>query len=144
MYIVKVNKDRPDFGVFIDLLYDQNRNVDTDGNCQFPSDRSWTELYIADRESNDSSVSAYVPEEYLDEDEDGEIICKEYIFHVNSDDSKIEEKVAIYLYIFCGEYIKMNGKELTNSEIVDLKQKYKKSIERANKSFHHNSSKHNT
>lgn len=139
MYIVKVNKGGPDFGVFIDLLYDQNRNVDTDGNCRFPTDISWTELYISDRESNDSCVSAYVPEQYLDEDEDGEIICKEHIFHINSDDSKIEEKLAIYLYLYCGEYIKTNAKKLTNSEIVGLKLKHKESIERANKSFHHNS-----
>lgn len=53
MYRVSINGNRPDFRVFIDLLYGVNRNVDTDGDSVAVNSRVWSYLYIADRESDD-------------------------------------------------------------------------------------------
>ena len=57
MFIVKVNQSRPDFRVFIDLLYGYGHNVDTDGDSFRPESREWKYLYIKDRESDEPPVS---------------------------------------------------------------------------------------
>ena len=56
MYRVTVDRDRPDFRVFIDLLYGADRNVDTEGNSIPVNSRTWTYLYIKDRESDEPSM----------------------------------------------------------------------------------------
>ena len=49
MHTISVIGDRPDFRVFVDLLFGAEHNVDSDGNsCPFNS-RAWTCLYISDR-----------------------------------------------------------------------------------------------
>ena len=62
MHTVKVDRDRPDFRAFIDLLYRPNRNVDTDGDSNPVSSRKWSFLYVADRESDDPSVDIHASE----------------------------------------------------------------------------------
>ena len=57
MFIVKVNQSRPDFRVFIDLLYGYGHYVDTDGDSFRPESREWKYLYNKDRESDEPPVS---------------------------------------------------------------------------------------
>ena len=57
MYKVRITNARPDFRVFIDLLYNRARDVDTDGDSEPANSRNWTNLYIKDRESNDSAIN---------------------------------------------------------------------------------------
>ena len=52
MYRVTIIKDRPDFRVFIDLLFGAHRNVDTDGDSNPVNSRTWSYLYITDREGD--------------------------------------------------------------------------------------------
>ena len=61
VFKLKANRDRPDFRVLIDLLFDTGRNVDTSGNCKFPSDRLWTDVYIRDRESDTTAIASNSP-----------------------------------------------------------------------------------
>lgn len=46
---------RPDFRLFMPFLWGEGRDVDTFGNCEAgnPADRSWTELYVRDREGSE-------------------------------------------------------------------------------------------
>lgn len=138
MFKVKANRDRPDFRVLIDLLFGPGRNVDTSGNCKFPSDRSWTDVYIRDRESDAPSVKAWVHEDYWDEDDN----CLELVFHVESCDTETEEAVAIYLYGYCGEYISTETDRLTDDQISRLRQKHAEKLQRANESNWHSTVDH--
>lgn len=133
MFKVKANRDRPDFRVLIDLLFEAGRDVDTDGDCRFPADRSWTDVYIRDRESDAPSVAAWVHEDYWDEDGN----CFELIFHVESQDKEAEEAVAIYLYDYCGKTISSDSDRLHDNEIEALRQRHIAKILRADKSEWH-------
>jgi len=135
VFKVKANRDRPDFRVLIDLLFDAGRNVDTSGNCRFPADRSWTDVYIRDRESDASSVTVWVHEDHWDDDDN----CLELIFHIESKDIVTEEAVAIYLYNYCGEHISTETERLRDDEIASLRKKHAAKIQRANESQWHNS-----
>jgi hypothetical protein len=143
MFVIKVNKERPDFRVLIDLFYDSERNVDTSGNCREVYDRNWTDFYLKDRESGDHSVTAWIPSEYWYEDEEGNEICTDYIFNVKSKGPVFEETLAIYLFLYCGESISNEEKELTKEDVEDLKEKHKTCIHKAESSVYHKSSKEN-
>jgi len=46
IYKVKIENERLDFRVFIDLLYGQNKNIDSDGDSNPVYSRNWTDLYV--------------------------------------------------------------------------------------------------
>ncbi len=85
-YLVK--KPRPDFRVFIDLLYGFKHNVDTEGDSDFVASREWRDLYIKDRESNDPPVEIFSEE------------IEPLGFEVKSKSNRLEELAALYLYIY--------------------------------------------
>lgn len=143
MFEIKVNRERPDFRVLVDLFYDSEKNADTSGNCQEVYDRSWTDFYLKDRESDEPSIRAWIPSKYWHEDAEGNEICTYYTFSVKSENPEFEEKLAIYLYLYCGVNIMKEQKDLTKVEIDDLKEKHKTSILKAENSTFHKSSKDN-
>lgn len=128
MHRVKINKHRPDFRVFIDLLYGNDRSVDTEGDSVPVNSRTWTYLYISDRESGDPSIelgaSEHAPE----------------VFEVVSESSQLEELTALYLYLSCGSSIASGERVLTETEVGRLRNVYASQLQRADKSIWHRSS----
>jgi hypothetical protein len=128
MYQIKVDKNPPDFRVFIDLLYGENHNVDTDGNSYPVNSRLWTYLYISDRESHDAPVTILVKQ------------SNPNIFEVKSKSQELETLAALYLFLYCGTSIAFNDRELEQKEIEILKQRYTGQLQRAEKAIWHESS----
>ena len=56
MHVISVKKRRPDFRVFIDLLFGPDREVDSDGDAHEVYSRQWRDLYLRDRETNSPSL----------------------------------------------------------------------------------------
>lgn len=133
MFQVRVNSGRPDFRIFIDLLYERGREVDTSGNCRHPEDTAWTDRYIKDRQSERPHLNVWIPEQYWDEVE----ICRDFVFHVKSDDAISEEAAAIFLFDYCGESIAENGRSLNAAECGLLRDWHAKLILRANRSAYY-------
>ncbi|MGK8222214.1 hypothetical protein ACRS2S_19880 [Achromobacter xylosoxidans] len=123
MYTVTVVRDRPDFRCFLDLLYGPGRDVDTDGDSFPVSSRSWTYLYVKDRESEDPCVDIQVNEA------DGAI------FNVQSESSRLEELAALYLFLTCGGSISFTGQELDETSVRSLCEKYSVELGRAGRSI---------
>jgi hypothetical protein len=128
VHTVKVVRDRPDFRVFVDLLYGPNRNVDTDGDSNPVSSRTWSFLYVADRESDDPSVEIHASDDDAD------------VFVVESDSSRLEELAALYLYLTSGKSICFSGAAIDQAAIDALTDKYRAELGRANGSIWHHSS----
>ena len=127
MYRIAINKERPDFRVFIDLLYGTDRNVDTEGDSDPVNSRTWTYLYIADRETDDPSVEV------------GAIRENPNVFEVESKSNELEEVAALYLFLYCGTSIAVGSKALGVKEIENLKRQYAPHLQRAESSIWHNS-----
>jgi hypothetical protein len=49
-YFVNAERERPDFRLVITYLWHDLFNVDTEGDSQNPASRTWTELYICNRQ----------------------------------------------------------------------------------------------
>jgi hypothetical protein len=133
VFQVKVNSARPDFRVFIDLLYSPSRDVDTSGNCKYPADRTWTDLYIRDRESCRPPINIWVPEVHWGDDDS----CIDYVFNIESQDTSSAEAAAIYLFDYCGESIAEDGTLLGEMERETLRERYAEWILRAKRSMHY-------
>ena len=128
MYRVTVNKNRPDFRVFIDLLFGTNRNVDTDGDSYTVNSRTWTYLYIKDRESDAPRIEiAECP------DEPG-------IFTVNSASEQLAELAALYLFHYSGSSISKLALALDAEAVQMLTAKYFAELGNARCSIWHRSS----
>lgn len=128
MYRVEVNKSRPDFRVFIDLLYGYLHNVDTDGDSLPVNSRTWTYLYIRDRESDDPPVIVHAISE------------NQTIFEVESKSHELETLAALYMFLSCGTSISLEGRQLNPAEVDDLKKLYASQLQRAEHSIWHQSS----
>ena len=128
MHTIVVRRERPDFRVFIDLLYGADRNVDTDGNSYPVNSRTWTHLYIADRENNDPSVKISAIQE------------QPLLFSVESSSQRLEELAALYLYMTCGESIAESSQSLSSNIISSLQNKYRAELQRAKNAVWHRSS----
>jgi hypothetical protein len=131
MHRVTIVKDRPDFRVFIDLLFGANRNVDSEGNSNPVNSRTWSGLYLNDRESD----APFVEISGLNENPD--------IFEVDSASADLEELTALYLFIYSGRAIEADNKLLEESQIELLKEKYTLQLQRAEASIWHRSSNEN-
>lgn len=128
MHFVEVDRDRPDFRVFIDLLYGHNRNVDTEGDSNPVYSRTWTYLYISDRESDDPSVEIFAVED------------RPGIFAVESESDRLEELTALYLFLSCGTSIADAASYFNADKISLLKGKYSVELLRAADAVWHKSS----
>lgn len=128
MHHVTVNGNRPDFRIFVDLLYGVDRNVDTDGDSDPVSSRTWSYLYIADRESDDPSVEIEA------------LVEQPKMFSVESKSERLEELTALYLFICCGAEITDSSTTLSSEQIEVLKVRYSVELSRAAVSRWHRSS----
>ena len=131
MHRVTIVKDRPDCRVFIDLLFGANRNVDSEGNSNPVNSRTWSGLYLTDRESD----APFVEITRLNENPD--------IFEVESASGDLEELTALYLFIYSGRAIEADNKSLEKPQIELLKEKYALQLQRAEASIWHRSSNEN-
>lgn len=131
MYQVMVNKVRPDFRVFVDLLYGFGRNVDTEGNSCPVNSRTWTDLYIKDRESADPPIEIYQRDR------------NSGLFEVESASAELMELAAIYLFESCGKSMLFNNQPIYDDEKSKLQNKYSLELQRARRSIWHKSSNDN-
>lgn len=131
MIKVIVKNPRPDFRVFVDLLFGFGRNIDSDGDSNPVYSRSWRELYISDRESDEPHVELY--SELLDPLQ----------FEVKSKSKRLEELAALYLYLSCGVSMEKDGVFFSEQDIQALKLNYVKEITRADNSIWHQSGEKN-
>lgn len=122
MIIVSVNRQRPDFRVFIDLLYGAGRNVDTDGDANPVDSRIRTYLYIADSDSTNASLEIYADE------------TSPHLFTVKSDFKRLEERAALYMFLSCGVAILIGGEVLNENAVSELKPRYETESLRADES----------
>lgn len=128
MHSVTIARARPDFRVFIDLLHGPGWNVDTDGNSQPVSSRTWTYLYIADRTRNEPHVTIRAT------DDDANV------FEVESKSTRLEELAALYLFLRSGSDMTSDQGRLNGDEISSLQAKYMKELGRAADARWHRSS----
>ena len=130
-YQVQVAKNRPDFRVFIDLLYGFEHNVDTDGDSMPVNSREWTFLYIKDRMSQESSVwitgEKSIPA----------------IFEIKSESRRLEELSALYLFEYCGSQMEHDGEVIQVDSIPGLREQYQTELSRAYHSIWHHSNDKN-
>jgi hypothetical protein len=131
MIKVIVEKPRPDFRVFIDLLFGYQRNVDSEGDASKVYSRDWQDLYLRDRESKEPPVEIYSLTEIP------------LLFAVSSQSSRLEELAAIYLYLYCGTSIEVDDEVLPDITIKHLKSKYSEELKNAKHSIWHQSSEKN-
>lgn len=127
MYTVTVVSERPDFRCFLDLLYGPGRNVDTDGDSYPVNSRSWTYLYVKDRESDDPYIEIHASEVDVSR------------FTVQSDSSRLDALAALYLYLTCGGSISSSDQALDKAAIEMLCDRYSVELCRAHGSIWHQS-----
>jgi hypothetical protein len=127
MHTVHIIGPRPDFRVIIGLLYGDMHNVDTEGNSVPVHSRRWTSLYVKDRESDDPCVE-------IEARDDGAT------FEVISEDQRLEELAAFYLFRFCGDRIEVDGRPIEAEQVTALLTRYSVELARAEQSIWHRSS----
>ena len=127
MHTVVVSGHRPDFRVFIDLLYGPGRNVDTEGDSLPVNSRNWTCLYIADRETDDPAVEIAAAED------------EPVRFTVSSESPALEQLAALYLFLYCGSAIANAEGILSDEDVRALQEKHSDALARASTSVWHES-----
>lgn len=128
MHSVNVNRNRPDFRVFVDLLYGFGRNTDKDGDANPVNSRVWTYLHLADRENKDPAVKIHADD------------ADPSMFSVKSASPRLEELSALYLFLYCGDSMAVDGVPLGADAISTLKEKYRVELLRADGAIWHRSS----
>ncbi|WOI46522.1 hypothetical protein [Acidovorax sp. BLS4] len=131
MHIVKIDRERPDFRVFIDLLFGPGWEVDTEGNSHPVNSRTWTSLYMADRTHKEPSVTIEASED------DPEL------FEVESASTRLEELAALYLFLCSGSAIVAPDGALIDARRVSLQASYSAELQRAAQALWHQSSDSN-
>ena len=131
MHLVKIDRERPDFRVFIDLLFGPEWNVDTDGNAYPVNSRTWTSLYIADRTNNEPFVTIEASENDLE------------LFEVKSASARLEELAALYLFLCSGSTIFTAEEALDSPRCMALQARYAAELQRAALARWHRSSDSN-
>lgn len=99
---IRIKRDRPDFRTVIAFLWSDFHNVDTDGDSHNPASRTWTYLYVQNRE-NESETLEIV--------HDG---SSPDLFTVESDDVRLAARTAWFLAKWC------DGKIVDSTEITAL------------------------
>ena len=128
MHLVRIDRDRPDFRVFIDLLFGRGWNVDTEGNSHPVNSRTWTSLYIADRTGGEPPVTI----EASDDDPQ--------VFQVESASARLEALAALYLFLRSGATIVAPEGALDGNQRLALQARYSAELQRAADALWHQSS----
>jgi hypothetical protein len=58
-YFINAERDRPDYRLVITFLWHDLFNVDTDGDSHNPASRTWTQLYIRNRQDESEEVDVF-------------------------------------------------------------------------------------
>jgi hypothetical protein len=58
-YFISAERERPDFRLVITFLWHDLFNVNTDGDSYNPASRTWTQLYIRNRQDSAEVVEVY-------------------------------------------------------------------------------------
>lgn len=131
MHLVRIDRERPDFRVFIDLLFGPGWNVDTDGNSHPVNSRTWTSLYIADRKRKEPPVTIEASENDAN------------LFEVESVSTRLEELAALYLFLCSGSAIFAPMGALDDTQRMALQASYAAELQRATRALWHQSSDSN-
>ncbi len=131
MHLIRVDRDRPDFRVFIDLLFGHGWDVDTEGNSHPVNSRAWTSLYIADRTRGEPPVTI----EASDDDPQ--------VFQVESASARLEVLAALYLFPYSGSAIVAPKGSLDSVQQFALQARYSTELRRAADSLWHQASDSN-
>ncbi|HMC97588.1 MAG TPA: hypothetical protein VKG92_08050, partial [Flavobacteriales bacterium] len=89
-FYITVPSERPDFRAVIAFLWHDGQNVDTEGNSHHPASRTWTELYVQNRERKDEVVSVGQQQE------------SPLVLAVESEQEHLAARVAFFLSTYCG------------------------------------------
>ena len=89
--------ERPDFRLVIAFLWHDDQNVDTDGNSYHPASRTWTELYVQNREREDEVVDVNQHQE------------SPLVLRVTSEHQQLAARVAFFLATFCGGSVSLSS-----------------------------------
>lgn len=131
MHFVKIDRQRPDFRVFIDLLSGPEGKVDTEGNSHPVYSRTWTSLYIADRTRKELPVTIEARENDPN------------LFEVESESTRLEELAALYLYLCSGSALFSPEGAVDETQRMALQARYSAELQRAAQAPWHQSSESN-
>ena len=131
MHLVKIDKERPDFRAFIDLLFGRGWNVDTEGNSHPVNSCTWTSLYIADRTRDRATVTIEASE------------GDPHLFQVDSASARPEKLAALYLFLCSGSAIVTPEGSLDGAQRLALQVNYTAELRRAAEAQWHHSSDSN-
>jgi hypothetical protein len=81
---------RPDFRLVIAFLWHDGKSVDTEGNSYHPASRTWTELYVQNREHEDEVVTVSQYQE------------SPLVLRVRSERQQLAARAAFFLASSCG------------------------------------------
>ena len=87
IYITTPN-ERPDFRLVIAFLWRDGQNVDTEGDSHHPASRTWTELYVQNREHKDEVVEVSQYQLPL-------------VLRIESEQQHLAARVAFFLATYC-------------------------------------------
>jgi hypothetical protein len=86
---VTAPSERPDYRLVIAFLWHDGQNVDTEGNSDNPASRTWTELYIKNREHAGEVVDVSQHQ------------CSPLVLRVESEQEHLVARVALFLATHC-------------------------------------------
>ena len=89
-YFITAPRERPDFRLVIAFLWHDEQNVDTEGNSDHPASRTWTELYVRNREREGEVVTVSPHGE------------SPLVLSVQSELRHLAARVALFLATHCG------------------------------------------
>ena len=99
IYITSPN-ERPDFRLVVAFLWRDGQNVDTEGDSHHPASRTWTELYVQNRENKDEVVEVSQYQQ------------SPLVLRIESEQQYLAARVAFFLATYCNAV----------SRVVPLKQ----------------------
>ena len=88
-FFVTTPNERPDFRTAIAFLWHDGQNVDTEGDSNNPASRTWTELYISNRERADETVEAFPYQN------------SPLILQIESDHENLAARLALFIATYC-------------------------------------------
>lgn len=89
-FYITAPRERPDFRTVIAFLWHDGQNVDTEGDSHHPASRTWTELYVQNRESKDQVVDVSQHQK------------SPLVLRVESERRHLAARVAFFLSTSCG------------------------------------------
>lgn len=127
MHSIAIIGDRPDYRVFIDLLFGAGHDVAPDGDSRPVHSRRWTFLYLADRSGDRAVVRIRA------------LAGEPLGFGVESTSERLEQLAAVYLCDYCGSGLSTPAGPVAASELARLRRGFEHELARAAASIWHRS-----